>query len=130
MKTIKVPPTAGSIETVTAFFQEQLQGAKAPAKAIMQVNVAVDEILSNIVRYSGAAEISAGCSIGENCAILCFEDDGVPYDPTKTPEPDITLPIEERDIGGLGILMVRRTMNRMEYARSHGCNVLRLEKAW
>lgn len=125
-----VLPEISSIEEVTAFFEEQLTAAGAPAKTIAQVNVAVDEIFSNIARYSRAKKVTVSCLIEGKSAILRFEDDGVPYDPTKTSEPDITLSAEDREIGGLGLFMVKKIMDRVEYACLGGCNVLTLEKGW
>lgn len=125
-----VLPELDRIAEVTAFFEEQLEAAEAPVRVMMQVDVAVDEIFSNIARYSGAKRASVGCRIEGKKAILRFEDDGIPYDPTKTPEPDISLSAEERGIGGLGIFMVKKTMDRVEYAYLDGCNVLTLEKEW
>ena len=57
-------------------------------------------------------------------------DDGTPYDPTAQPEPDVTLSAEEREIGGLGIFMVKKSMDRVSYAYEDGKNVLTLEKRW
>ena len=60
--------------------------------------------------------------------VLTFTDSGIPYDPTKTREPDITLPAEERPIGGLGIFLVRKTMDDVAYRREDGKNILTVRK--
>ena len=97
-------------------------------KVIMQVNVVVDEVLSNIIRYSGATSVTLGCSrVGEK-VVLSFSDDGCFYDPTAQTDPDITLSAEEREIGGLGIFIVKKTMDSVAYERRNGLNVLTLVK--
>ena len=102
----------------------------APPKAVAQVNIAADEIFSNIARYSGAADAAVDCRVTENRAVIRFLDDGRPYDPTGRPEPDIRLSAEDREIGGLGIFMVRKTMDRVSYAYAGGQNILTIEKRW
>ena len=62
--------------------------------------------------------------------VLRFSDDGIPYDPTRTPDPDISLSAEERDFGGLGIYMVKKTMDSVDYVYRDGRNVLTVKKSW
>ena len=99
-------------------------------KVVNQVDIAADEIFSNIARYSGAVRTSVSCKVVENRAIIRFSDDGTPYDPTALPEPDTTLSAEEREIGGLGIFMVKKSMDRVSYAYLDGQNTLTIEKGW
>jgi len=61
-------------------------------------------------------------------AVITFIDRGRPYDPTAKEDPDITLPADERAIGGLGIFMVKKTMDDVSYSYINGCNVLTLKK--
>ncbi len=107
----------GSIELVRAFFEERLSLAGVGPRVANRVQVAVDEVYSNICRYSGATR--ATCSIARVGADLVveFTDDGAAFDPTQAPEPDVTLPPEERAIGGLGIHMVRKMARAMTYER-------------
>ena len=63
-------------------------------------------------------------------AVIRFLDDGKPYDPTLQPEPDVTQSAEEREIGGLGIFMVRKMADRVSYEYAQGRNVLTIEKCW
>ena len=123
-------PKIDNMSNVKCFFEEQLKVAGAPHKVISQVNIAVDEIFSNIVFHGNAGLVRVGCRIIGHKAIFYFKDDGIPYNPTKTPEPDISLPIEKRNIGGLGIYMVRKMMDGMEYFYSDGLNIFVLEKEW
>ena len=61
---------------------------------------------------------------------MTFEDWGVPYNPLEKPDPDITLSAEERNVGGLGIFIVKKTMDSMTYKREYKKNILRIEKKW
>ena len=97
---------------------------------MVQVDIAADEIFSNIARYSGAASARVDCEVMDGQAVIRFVDDGKPYDPTAQPEPDITLSAEEREIGGLGIFLVKKSMDRFSYEYAHGQNILTMEKRW
>ena len=130
MHKIRVKPEAGSLEAATGFFTEPLRQQNAPARVVSQVSVAVDEIFSNIVRYSGATAVTLGREAGEGFLRLRFSDNGRPYDPTQAPAPDVTLPPEEREIGGMGIFMVKKMMDQISYLYADGFNVLTLEKRW
>lgn len=122
------PADIEHIGEVTEFVENTFTGADAPAKIVTQMNIAVDEIFSNIARYSGASEADVACGLKGGAAVLRFTDDGAPYDPTQQKDPDITLSAEERDIGGLGVFMVKKFMDTMEYARRDEKNVLTLIK--
>ena len=115
---------------VCEFLEETLEEYGVPLKVVTQVDIAADEIFSNIARYSGAARASVSCKVVENRVIIRFSDDGTPYDPTVLPEPDTTLSAEEREIGGLGIFMVKKSMDRVSYAYADGQNILTIEKGW
>lgn len=129
-KTLAVSPQLENLEQVTAFVEAELQQNHAPQKAVFQVNIAVDELFSNICRYSGAKNVTVACRAGDGRIMVRFCDDGVPYDPTRRPDPDVTLPAEERSIGGLGVFMVRKTMDDLRYEYSDNRNVLTIEKTW
>ena len=130
MKKRSVEPSLDQIGAVSEFFEGELAAHQAPAKVIAQVNVAIDEIFSNIARYSGATSATVGCEVEAGRAVLRFTDNGRPYDPTQQADPDTTLGAEEREIGGLGIFMVKKTMDRIAYSYSDGINVLTIEKSW
>ena len=102
-------------------------------KVLMQISLAVEEIFVNIANYAYAAEggnatIRAGIEKDTNMAVITFVDRGRPYDPTAKADPDITLSAEERAIGGLGIFMVKKTMDEVSYSYTNGCNVLTMKK--
>ncbi|MCH5333739.1 MAG: ATP-binding protein [Agathobacter sp.] len=126
----QVLPEIGDMGKVTAFFENELRRAGAPSAVIAEINVAVDEIFSNIARYSGAEFVRVGLQAEEHRVVMRFEDDGRPYDPVRAPEPDLALPAQKRRAGGLGIYMVKKMMDRMEYVYSGGLNQLVVEKGW
>ena len=130
MKRISIAPSLESIDKVTAFLEQCLENQDVPVKAISQINIAADEIFSNIARYSGATTVSVGCETKNNQAIIRFADNGRPYDPTEKADPDITLSAEQRDIGGLGIFMVKKTMDEIVYEYEDGFNILTIRKGW
>ena len=123
-------PSLESLAQVLEFFEGILTEQGAPTRVIYQVNVAADEIFSNIARYSGATEAQVSCETEEDQVVLRFTDNGRPYDPTKQEEPDTTLSAEERSIGGLGIYMVKKTMDEVSYEYADGRNHLTLVKKW
>ena len=108
MKELTVAATVENIETVTNFVNEQLEVLDCPMKAQMQIDIAIDELFSNIAHYAYNPEIGQATVrvevIEDPLAVtITFIDNGVPYDPLAKADPDITLSAEERKIGGLGI---------------------------
>ncbi len=135
MKGITVAATLESLSAVTAFLDSQLEAAGCPIKAKMQLDIAMDEIFSNIAYYAypsggGTAVIRVETLEEPRRARITFEDCGIPYDPLARKDPDITLGAEEREIGGLGIFMVKKTMDSMRYERRGEKNILTIEKAF
>lgn len=130
MLKLKTEAKLECIAEVTKFFEEQLEKCGAPMSVCAQVGIATDEIFSNIVHYSGATSVTAGCETEDHKVILRFEDNGRPYDPTKNQDPDVTLPVQERKIGGLGIFIVKQMMDHISYEYLDGFNILTLEKNW
>lgn len=121
---LTVVPEKDSIETVVDFLTGTLEKWEIPMKLANKAQIAVDEIYSNIVYYSGAKSATvAVCDDGERLTV-CFTDDGKPYDPTTAKEPDITLSAEEREIGGLGIFMVKKMAAEINYRHEDGKNIL------
>ena len=99
----------------------------------MQINIVIDEIFSNIVRYAygerdGSVTVQTGIGGEHPTASITFIDDGRPYDPRTAPEPDITLEARLRPIGGLGLFMVKKIMDQLDYEYTDGKNVLTIRK--
>lgn len=126
--TLELAPTVENIPKATAFFEDLITEAGAPAKTVAQVNIAVDEIFSNIARYSGATAAALACTLTAEQVVLRFSDNGRPYDPTERDDPDVTLSAEERETGGLGIYMVKKMMDDMRYEYADARNILILTK--
>ena len=125
--------TLENIDAVTDFVNEQLELLDCPMKAQMQINIAIDEIFSNIARYayapgSGDATVRVETVSDPPAVMITFIDAGTPYNPLTKEDPDTTLSAEEREIGGLGIYMVKKSMDAMEYAFEDGCNKLSIKK--
>lgn len=121
------------IPEVTAFVEAELEKIDCPMKSVIQLNVAVDEIYSNIVKYAypkepGPVKVEVIYREDPASVSLRFTDEGVPYNPLKKEDPDITLSAEERAIGGLGIFMVKKTMDEMRYAYENEKNILTIKK--
>lgn len=128
MQKLNLAPTLENLPRASAFFEDALTAADLPMKLVAQVNVVVDELFSNIARYSGATAATLGCAISGGVLTLRFTDNGRPYDPTAKPDPDVTLSAEERDIGGLGIFMVKQLMDTVAYEYADGLNILTVSK--
>lgn len=133
MKEITVDATVENIEAVTDFVDEFLDEAGCPMKAKMQLDIAIDELFGNIAHYAykeGVGRATVRVEMLEEPKAVCitFIDGGVPYDPLEKPDPDISLSAEERKIGGLGIFMVKKNMDDMQYDYCDGQNRLRIIK--
>ena len=133
MKELTVTAALENIETVTDFVNEQLEALDCPMKAQMQIDVAIDELFSNIAHYAynpeiGKATVRVEVAEDPMAVIITFIDNGIPYDPLKKEDPDVTLSLEERQIGGLGIYMVKKTMDDITYEYKDGQNILAIKK--
>lgn len=133
MKEMTIAAAIENIPAVTAFVDEQLEAMDCPVKAQMQIDIAIDELFSNIARYAyhpevGEATVRVEVSPEPLAVIVTFIDQGVPYDPLAAAEPDTSLPAEERTLGGLGIYMVKKTMDGITYRYENGRNILAIRK--
>ena len=122
-----------NIPRVTEFVDSELEQAGCPVKAQMQIDIAIDEIMANISLYAyapatGTVEVRFSHDAENGMAAITFVDSGVAFDPLQKAEPDTSLPAAERQIGGLGIFLVRKTMDGMEYRREDGQNILTILK--
>lgn len=132
MKELTVDATVENIATVTEFVNAQLEQSGCPPKIQMQIDIAIDELFGNIAHYAydpnvGPATVRVEVD-EEPCVIITFIDNGVPYDPLGKEDPDITLSAEERGIGGLGVYMVKKSMDDISYEYRDGQNILRIKK--
>ena len=133
MKELTIEAKTSNIEAVTDFVNEQLEALDCPIKAQMQIDIAIDELFSNIAHYAYNPEIGQATVrvevIEDPLAVtITFIDNGVPYDPLAKADPDTTLSAEEREIGGLGIYMVKKSMDDITYEYKDGQNILTIKK--
>ena len=115
---------AESTERVWNFISCQTKKAELGSKIANRAQIVVDEIYSNIQLYSGATIAQVFCQIDSERMILTFKDDGVSFNPLKVQEPNVMLSLEERELGGLGLLMVKKMASDLSYVYENGYNVL------
>ena len=115
-----------SMIPVSEFAKSLTEKLAVVPKVANKVSIAVDEIYSNIINYSGAELATISYEIKDGRLYITFTDDGIPYNPLEAEEPDITLSAEERKIGGLGIFMVKKMTESMEYTYEDDKNILKL----
>ena len=132
MKELTLPAAVENIEKAVAFVNSQLEAAGCPPKTMIQIDVAIDELFGNIAHYAygkdtGDATVRVEVT-EEPAVIITFIDNGIPYNPLKKPDPDVTKDLEEREIGGLGIFMVKKSMDDITYEYKEGQNILRIKK--
>lgn len=117
-----VVPTQESVSEVSVFLDKCVEDFSVPLRTGYSLKVVADEIFSNIVYYSGAKNADILFRNDAERVTLIFEDDGKPYDPLEAEAPDITAGIEEREIGGLGLFMVKKMAESVRYEYVAGKN--------
>lgn len=133
MRELELEATLENLNNVLAFVDEILEAEECSMKVQTQIDIAVEEIYVNIAHYAytpnvGKAVIRVDIEPDPKKIVFTFIDQGIPYDPTAKPDPDITLNAEQRQIGGLGIYMVKKSMEDMSYEYRDNCNVLTFKK--
>ena len=131
-----------NLDEVNGFVESHLEEAGCSMKQIMQIGLAVEEVYVNIAHYAYSDKDADGkpipdtgtgpadiiLNVDDSKILLTFVDEGMEYDPLKKEDPDTTLSIEEREIGGLGIFMVKKVMDDVSYRYEGGKNILTLTK--
>lgn len=132
MKELKIDAKVEKLNEVLAFMDAELEAVDCPMKTQIALDVAVEEIFVNIAHYAYGAEGAGGAvlqfEISPEEAMITFIDEGTAYDPLAKEDPDITLSAEERPIGGLGIFMVKKSMDDVTYRREDDKNILTIRK--
>lgn len=123
-----ITPSKDMTAEMTAKYEDALNDAEVSIKAVMNLCVVFDEIYANICNHSEATEMDLVIYRNDTSVKIEFIDNGIMFDPTKHAETDITKTAEEREIGGLGILMVRKMTDSMTYEYREGKNCLTLIK--
>jgi len=127
------PAKTESLSDVLGFVEETLEGFECPIKIQTAICVAIEEVFVNIAHYAypdSVGDMTLHIGFDEVSRTITFRmtDKGVPFDPLKKPDPDITLSAEEREIGGLGIFIAKKTMDSLTYAYENGENILTMIK--
>ena len=130
MKELSIDAKVENLDAVLDFVTEELDQADCSVKIQTQITVAVEEIFVNIAHYAYTPEVGdviIRITSGDEIVIE-FEDKGKPYNPLEKADPDITLNAEEREAGGLGIFLVKKMMDTVEYRREGDKNILTIRK--
>ena len=130
---IEIKALTENLQELISFVDGHLEDMGVSMKAQMQIDIAVEELFVNIAHYAyapdaGEAVISVAKDKEKNQISITFADSGKPYNPLEKPDPDVTLSAEERSIGGLGIFMVKKSMDDMRYEYKDGQNILTITK--
>ena len=131
-KKLVIKNDISEINKLTVFIEELSEELVLTPEITFNLNLVLEEAVSNVIYYAYGEEkqkeISLTTKMSENNLIFVLTDSGKEFDPTKVPSADITLAAEEREIGGLGIFLIRQIMNLVEYQRIDGKNVLTMGK--
>lgn len=111
-----------SVAKVSDFLDNCLEEYEIPVRVGYSLKVVADEIYSNIVHYSGAKNAEVLFANAQEQITLVFRDDGTPYNPLEADTPDVTADLEDRQIGGLGMFMVKKMCQEVAYEYSDGKN--------
>lgn len=133
MKELEVKAEKEKLDEVLDFIHGILDETQCSMKTMMVIDLCVEEVFVNIASYAygnevGNAKVGVELDQDRSQVKLIFSDSGVPYDPLAKEDPDISLSVEERQIGGLGIFLVKKKMDDVIYEYKDGQNVLTLVK--
>jgi anti-sigma regulatory factor (Ser/Thr protein kinase) len=130
---ITLPADVSRLNELNAFLEKAMKDFGASSATVGLVLVAAEEVFANIANYAynpdkGDVQIAVDSQEGKARIVLAFADSGSPFNPLEKEDPDITLSADEREVGGLGIFMVKNMMDDVTYKREDGKNVLTLIK--
>lgn len=133
MKELLIDAKVDNLDEVLSFVDQELEALGGSFRAQMQLDVAVEEIFVNIASYayspgSGSARILLDVEQDPLSLIVTFKDSGIPYDPLQREDPDVSLAAADRDIGGLGVYMAKKSVDEIHYEYRDGHNILTLRK--
>ena len=132
---LTVKAVVENLEKIISFVDEILETVECPVKVQMKIDIAVDEIFSNIAHYAYCPQtgmVTVQVEVLKEPWTVCitFIDQGIPYNPLSMPEPDTSSSVEERQLGGLGIYMVRKSMDAVSYEYRERENILTIKKGF
>ena len=139
VRELTVEAKTDNLSQVLAFLEQRLEELDCPMKTQMQIEMALEEMFVNVASYAYKRDPSAVYpselvtihvedTEDPRSVAVTLTDCGMPFDPLKQEEPDITLSAQERQIGGLGIFLVRKSMDHVEYEHKDGKNILTFRK--
>ena len=133
MSKIQIEAIKDNLDDVLVFIDSELEKIDCPMKIQMQIDLSVEEIFINIASYAyypktGMDYIEFESENDGSSILISFTDEGIPYNPLKKEDPDITLTSDERQVGGLGIFLVKKNMDEVYYKYEDGKNVLTMKK--
>jgi anti-sigma regulatory factor (Ser/Thr protein kinase) len=112
--------------------QEFARSAQLPASVLQAADLCLEEHITNVIQYglsgSGLHDIVVHLALDQDCFVIEVKDDGKAFDPLKNPEVNTAVPLEKKPVGGLGIHLMRRFMDQLEYRRESGQNVITMRK--
>lgn len=133
MRELNIEALIENLDKVLSFVDEEIDRLDCSVKIRTQIDVAVEELFVNIAHYAynpetGPATVRVEVEKDPPAISITFIDHGIPYDPLAKADPDITLSAEDREIGGLGIFMVKKSMDSIDYEYKDGQNILHIRK--
>jgi len=133
MEKITVEAVLDNLQMIIDFATEHLEERDCPMKISMQIELVVEEIFVNIANYAYQPDIGSATFCMEfeenpSAVLMTFIDSGKPYNPLEKIDPDTSLAIEERDVGGLGIFLVKKNVDKISYKYENGKNILIMKK--
>lgn len=133
IRELRVDARVEELDAVLAFIDFGLESLNCPAKIQAKLDLAVEEVFVNIASYAykdgtGSALIKFAGLEDASGAVITFIDEGIEYNPLAKPDPDVTLPAEERDIGGLGIFLIKKIADEVIYDYVGNKNILKIVK--
>lgn len=131
MKTVRMKADIKNLDKAMAFLEEELIRAGADQRPAFQLKIALEELFVNIAHYAykESGDVEVGVGYGDGVVTVSLSDSGVPFDPfTQAKVPDITLSADERPIGGLGVFVVKKSMDEYSYRYENGKNIVTIRK--
>jgi serine/threonine-protein kinase RsbW len=127
METMRLPATMESLEIFRLFVLGKLRQLNIVQELVFKVELVLEEVLTNVIHYGyplKAGEMEVGCAIEDNSFCFRVTDWGIPFNPLERPEPELCEDISDRQVGGLGIYLVRHLVDQLTYQRREGGNML------
>lgn len=133
-ETIRLPARVKNLEKLIDFLIAALKAVGVPEKIVSDIHLIVDEGCTNVINYAyppgEPGDIELSCAVKDGIAAITIRDWGAPFDPINVAAPDLSLDIDERPIGGLGVFLMKKFSDRLEYRRKEDTNLLTIIKKY